>query len=313
MDMEPEEDEVEHRRVLDIQNLSSGGTTGRFPRAPTSETSAQRRSERDVEMELEHGVEHATLSGSLESANHLQAVEGATNGNDAHPTQTEHQNDALEDEDDCELTSDLTALPVIGEDAFRASPSCLIPSLKFENWRVLWAVMITSGGQKITRHQYHAIRLFTDTADCVAKDVGKDGNSTYTNQYRTSGLSGRITSLPHHSTVTKKFKPLLYNHLTVRGLDLSVPVNVAKAGARASAYGDTGDPRKLIRIVLPSEYARADISTPIVFDLMRETSLHARQSELSEAQNAPNASQECVDMWPIVFAREFFYGVPKTF
>ncbi len=175
--------------------------------------------------------------------------------------------------------------------------------VKICNWQVLWGILMTCGTRKLTKLQYQSMRIISEAF--------KRNQSEGTGSWREGTIfplgDGSIVSLSHYSTLFKTYKPRLLRHLTVRAVDSSEAVDIRKAGATAKMYSDDDTPLVPVRTVLPSEYARADVGTSEVFELMCSTSLQAHQSEGSQFPPA----DDCVDLWPVVAAREFFYDTPR--
>ncbi len=88
-------------------------------------------------------------------------------------------------------------------------------------------------------------------------------------------------------------------------------VNLRKAGARAMGLSTSGDPVIELKTVLPSEYARSDIATPQVFDIMRRTSLAFHQQQGAASTLPPLCVRDCIDTVPLIRARNWFYGPPQ--
>ncbi len=86
-------------------------------------------------------------------------------------------------------------------------------------------------------------------------------------------------------------------------------VDRRKAGARTISYADDGSPQTALRMVLPSEYARARVALGPVCDLVRSTSLEAITESGNALQSAVDSDVECIDLWNIVRARERFDGL----
>ncbi len=92
----------------------------------------------------------------------------------------------------------------------------------------------------------------------------------------------------------------------MRATDSKEFVDIHKAGARVKPYSSNGIPEVPVMIVLPSEYARADIATGQMFDLMCSTSLAHFQKNGGRRDSPSVQVEECVDLWPVVAARDCF-------
>ncbi len=207
-----------------------------------------------------------------------------------------------------ENDADQISSPMRVEDPDSNSNTCNSMPLKIGNWRVLWGLLMTTGSYKMTRLQYHAMRTLANTLECL--NSGGSWKTAVHSGWNELSLPGAMKSLPHYSTICKNYKPMLHKYLTVRATDISVPINSRKAGARPSSYSANGIPETQIRVVLPSEFARADVATSAVFRLMRDASLAVEDEPNS--QRGRTFRDECVDNWPIVAARKFFYGSSTT-
>ncbi len=184
-------------------------------------------------------------------------------------------------------------------------------ALKISDWRVLWGLLMTTGSQKLTKVQYQSMRVIADAFRRL--------NSAGTESWMRAGADGRelklvkekISSLPHYSTLATKFKSILFSALTVRSNTFFEDVDTSKAGARPSYFASDSTGQVPVRTIMPSEYARADLATGPVFELMKSTSLNFGGLEDVHCKIPSVDTAECCDIWPIVAAREFFYGLPK--
>ncbi len=161
---------------------------------------------------------------------------------------------------------------------------------------------MTSGTRKLSKEQYLSIRTFVDSITSFQNTAWK------LDLFRADQVTGagtNVRSLPHYTTLLKRFKPLLLNSLAPLGHNHMLPVDTAKAGARFECIdNDRAVAQTSVRIILPSEYARMDMATPAVWERMRSTSL---------SHNRDCASfSHCVDVWPLVAARKWFYGHQKA-
>ncbi len=120
----------------------------------------------------------------------------------------------------------------------------------------------------------------------------------------------QFNALPHFSTLHKHYTRILMNELVRRSSDQLLDVDLSKAGARATRTNNSESPQCRVRAIMPSEYARADVFTPPVWEQLKSTSLAAQRQRGSSAPvRTPSiSSTECVDIWPIVAARKWFYG-----
>ncbi len=169
--------------------------------------------------------------------------------------------------------------------------------LKISSWRVLWGILVTTGSLKLTKGQYQAMRIIADTVKNISEQ--KTSTCNENSDYRSAA---RIDVLPHFSSLYKTYKPVLFGQLPVRGIRTLEEISIRKPGARATSSSQSRSPLAPIHIIKPSEYARADVACEPVFDLMRDASL----------SNTSNYPHRCVDLWPLISARPWFYG-PRTF
>ncbi len=184
-------------------------------------------------------------------------------------------------------------------------------NLKISSWPVLWGVLLTSGNRKMTKPQYQAMRIIADTFrsfHCAGDGTWK--SKVFEEEDPKIGRNLAPT-LPHYTTLLNTYKPLLFKWCTVRATDSKEFVDIRKAGERVKSYSSNGIPEMPVRIVLPSEYARADIATGQVFHLMCSTSLAHLQKNGGRCHSPSVQVEEYVDLWPVVAARDFFYSTPQ--
>ncbi len=179
-------------------------------------------------------------------------------------------------------------------------------SLRISNWRVLWGLLRTNGSHKFTKIGYQSVRNLIDV-------ISRNGGSSWRKDSADppEELDKQITGLPHFSTLYKHYRPILMRELVPRSLDSLMHLDLSKAGARATSPLTEQIPKCQVRIIPPSEYARADVSTPPVWSQLKSTSLAAHEDKGRSFQEPSLSSEECVDIWPVIAAREWFYG-PQT-
>lgn len=107
-------------------------------------------------------------------------------------------------------------------------------------------------------------------------------------------------------------KPHLFRSLCVQSFDHLEAVDLRKAGARSSRNASSGGPIVSARTVLPSEYAREDIASTDVFDAMWRTSLVFHREQGMESTIPCVSNDDCVDILPLIAARNWFYGPPRS-
>ncbi len=166
---------------------------------------------------------------------------------------------------------------------------------KIPNWRVLWSLIMTNGSKRLTKSSYQSVRNVIEAfSQCQVVPFGAQACARRTED-----------SLPHYSTLHKTYKPKVLNCLAVRRSDTQERVDLTKAGARTKSKNSSGDAQTTVRTILPSEYARADVASPDVWPQLLSTSLSARK-------DSSLYSPDCVDTWPVVAAREWYYGPNRT-
>ncbi len=168
------------------------------------------------------------------------------------------------------------------------------------NWRVIWGLIMTNGSLKLTKEQYQSMRLIADTFRKLPSYIASDEDDFTELELR------RVDCLPHYTTLFKKYKPMLFWTLSVRSCSWLTEIDMRKAGARCTESHEGAVPLIPIVTVLPSEYAREDVACGPVFELMKSTSLGSGSSAVPTI-----SATGCVDLWPFVAAREWFYG-PRT-
>ncbi len=183
-------------------------------------------------------------------------------------------------------------------------------SVKIDNWRVLWALIATNGSRKISKDQYQSVRT-------IASTFSRLGASFWKLDFNEPELEfmpqRRLSCLPHYKTLHSRYKPIVLHRLAVRGADFQETVDTSRAGARSASYSSLGQPQCPLRIILPSEYARMDIATGPVFDAMCSTTFDALERKgVHECHTPCVSASDCVDVWPIVAARNWFYGAPRS-
>ncbi len=80
----------------------------------------------------------------------------------------------------------------------------------------------------------------------------------------------RIKCLTHFIALHNTYRPIMFELIKVRGT-----VDRRKAGARTISYADDGSPQTALRMVLPSEYARARVALALFVTLCDLTSLRS--------------------------------------
>ncbi len=179
-------------------------------------------------------------------------------------------------------------------------------SPRISNWRIVWALIMTNGSKRLTKEAYQSVRNITESLQGVGDFSWKAERAVG----NTSLLQSRSTSfLPHYSTLSKAYKPHLIRSLAPRGEDYSERAQGPTASMHTTPSPHARTENISVRIIPPSEYARADVSTPLVWSAMRSTSLSACRHQGSVLP--PASSTYCVDLLPVVASRSWFY-CPKS-
>lgn len=181
--------------------------------------------------------------------------------------------------------------------------------MSISNWKVLWGLLVTLGTLKMTKQMYQAMRTVADTFSRISRRPWTADEDETEHMDRTNDM--RISCLPHFTTLHRIYRPILLKKLMPRANDFLERVDMSKAGARCINYGENGQPLTSVRIILPSEYARADMSTGPVFSAMKSTSLEAFRGTEGFGSTPLISTRECVDVWPLIAARDWFYGPPQ--
>ncbi len=180
-------------------------------------------------------------------------------------------------------------------------------NLVLSNWRILWAFLMTNGSRKLTKEQYQSIRGLASVFACTnAASWNKAGLDL--------GLDGTLQKrsvLPHYSTLDR-LKPLVLDHLAPRAVEHLEIVDESKAGARFESRLPSGEARITVRTILPTEYARADMSSPAVWAEMRSTALLHAGTLGTSGQQETASPRTCIDLMPVVRGRSWFYGQQKS-
>eukprot|EP00171_Calliarthron_tuberculosum_P019204 IDg19204t1 len=129
------------------------------------------------------------------------------------------------------------------------------------NWKNLWSVIMCSGSRRLTKQSYFSI---TNVLNSLSHGSDSDLNLSEKN---------RTQRFPHYNTLQNKLLPSLLQNSTVRPTEIPAKVNMLKAGASTNVLKDLNFPSTTLAIVLPSEYARADIETPVLWNIFKRTSL----------------------------------------
>ncbi len=174
-----------------------------------------------------------------------------------------------------------------------------------KNWRVLWALLRTSGTKRFTKEQYQSVRFLSES---LVKDGIVDWRDKPPFSESEEAEIRRTSYLPHYSTLYRTVKPELYRILTARSFVHFETVNMRKAGAKSTKMSGVGGHAVALKTVLPSEYARLDIATPDVFYAMQRTSLEYHEKQGIQCTIPRLCSLDCVDIIPLVAARRWFYG-----
>ncbi len=189
---------------------------------------------------------------------------------------------------------------------------CVFPEdtdLLLGNWKILRRLLLTTGTTKLTKLQYQSFR---NILDAIASSGHSHWREDESKEHFSSTLWTTTNSLPHFSTIQKHFRPLVMKSLAPRIEIKMSDVDRSKAGARPSLHPYSGQPRARVPIIFPSEYAQADISTAPVWHQCLTTSLNAHCEDPDFATIPSTSSPSCVGTWPIIAARQWFYGAQQA-
>ncbi len=185
------------------------------------------------------------------------------------------------------------------------SPVNITNEIPITDWRALWGIIATNGPNKLTRKQYSSIRTLLDAMSSIdhLKRDSTEGNRDFSLTVTTQS-----NPLPHFSTLQRHFRPLLLQFLVPRIIYKVTDADMSKAGVRSSLFSGSTAPKCRVPIILPSEYARADMATGPVWLHMLSTSLQAHLGTPGFSASPAISLSNCVDIWPAIASREWFYG-----
>lgn len=168
-------------------------------------------------------------------------------------------------------------------------------NLQILDWKVLWGLFATNGTNKLTKQQYQSLRNLIAAVSPPGEDA-------------LPSTKRRTLVLPHFTALHRTYRPLLLKSLVPRIEEGTSDVNPRKAGARTKSFSLAGTPQCRVAVILPSEYARADMSTGPVWSLMMSTSLIGNRNFDSSPTSPSISTSDCIDTWPLIGARKWFYG-----
>ncbi len=122
--------------------------------------------------------------------------------------------------------------------------------LAINSWQVIWGLILTNGSLKVTKAQYQSMRMIADTFRRL--EIGNLSAVAIEDEIM-SPSRGKLLSLPHYNTLFKKYKPILYSRLAVRGRSTLETVSMRKAGARARRFSPSGEALAPVHTIVPSE------------------------------------------------------------
>lgn len=190
-----------------------------------------------------------------------------------------------------------------GEEPGNASAPCTT-----WDWRILWGLIMITGTKRMTKEQYQSVRsLVMSLASSFQQLVADDAINP-----ATSRLLNAAAKLPHYTTLHRAYRSHLYAQLSPRSICIQMPVNLSRRGARADPCQTGNSPTISGLLTLPSEYARADLASPTVFDEMYRMSLSHLEERTTTSSTLLSATTTCVDTIPIVQHRDRFYGRQRS-
>lgn len=168
----------------------------------------------------------------------------------------------------------------------------------------LWSVIMLSGTRRLTRQLYDSIRRL---ASRISVRVSSAARSAGGAALSSTDLK-KIFSIPDYKTIRKVYRRVVYRRLAVRTKTArNLPINWRAAGVADSHVTLSGTFSGSVRYVPPSQYARADLACPEVFEAMRSGSLKGHRDAAGDSSYEPPPSSLCLDSLPLVRARPWFY------
>ena len=64
----------------------------------------------------------------------------------------------------------------------------------------------------------------------------------------------------------------------------------------------------MVDVVPVSEFARADLATPAVYEAMFSNSMSFIRKKRADKSYVPPFSSGCIDVWPVIRNKAWFYG-----
>jgi len=141
----------------------------------------------------------------------------------------------------------------------------------------IWALLQTTGHRKLSCEQFQSARGMLQTLPMP------------------EGAPKAASHLPHYRTISRRLKPLVLDNLALPATLVEFPIDTSVPGGKANRMPGPENKCRLSYVSL-WEYARADMRNPIFFERLQRNVLHERTKD--------------VDMSPLVYAREWFYGEP---
>ncbi len=165
------------------------------------------------------------------------------------------------------------------------------------DWKVVWGLLATNGTNKLTKPQYQSVRnLLGRFPSSSAQSSAIDFNSPQNTQ-----------NLPYFTTLHRTYRPILFKQLIPGFQESSIPVDPSKGGVSANSLSALEPAQCQVPMILPSRYACADMATGPVCSRMKSTSLQDNPSQAVSILISP-----CVDTWPLISARKWFYVSRKS-
>ncbi len=298
------------RHRHNAQTLSSSASV--FARAESTANVSMQAHAQGIRLETRPSQNlHDAVLGAEVNASIAASASGEGNRNpgncvqdgveDENVTSTEAFRDEVEEPaDNDEILSDGVPRELITSEITCSNGRRLL----LDNWRVLWALLLTNGSRELSKEQYQSVRTLAYGFGVMNASSRKVGG--HVSECTGEAFSTKVSVLPHYSTLVKKYKPLVTDVLAPRAVKHKEVVDESKAGAKSNARSSSDEAEITVRTILPSEYARSDMATPDVWSEMCSTSLSHAQTVRHVCPTV--SSQECVDIFPVVGARHWFYG-----
>ncbi len=250
--------------------VTSGPVTGLLAADPAADVDLD-----DADLDVDDLYDHAVDCVPACTAQSLGEI-GSSSADDAGAPPAESTGAF-----DCRIV-DVEPAGVV-RDAANADPAPYSRTFQIANPLKLFSLLVVTGSTRMRVQDYNLFRLVLSQVANRAAEVGraptwKDGTLPASSAPGTEvGMCGtRPHVLPSIRSVRRQVAGMV-GHLTARSILLTVPVNASKAGGRVTARqgfravgsNTTSGASTQVAVVLPSAYARLDVTTAPVLEAMR--------------------------------------------